>query len=383
MDSTSQEIFSTLQLKILPCAKASSLRLLLAEPPFVGAEKIPISSHAETTITKPEQYPFSMHPTRWPQLGLHASRYPVWGCVIEGEADIAFGILSSDSIGKNTSSRPGDCITTVAVSPLDCFLVPPGVPYTDASFPHWRRNSPEKAYSRIFWLRAMPMGAMLQISRTQNAQLIETPAVLVKDSQLLTIAKVLQSSAEHQWQNREVVTSCLLTLLLSLYENMKQRHTTASNPWVETRDSSDDIRGHELRSASGAAITKRACDYIHSNLSDASLSLTLVARYTYVSPPHLERLFRSELKTSVMKHVTRGRINEAQSLLLETDISVQEIAGLCGFKHRTHFSRTFAQYVGISPREFRQQKQYIVSIKRNNERRSVRKRDLRKRQHNS
>ena len=45
----------------------------------------------------------------------------------------------------------------------------------------------------------------------------------------------------------------------------------------------------------------------------------------------------------------KRRINKAMNLLIETDISIQEISITSGFNNKTHFYRTFKKYIGVKP----------------------------------
>ena len=47
------------------------------------------------------------------------------------------------------------------------------------------------------------------------------------------------------------------------------------------------------------------------------------------------------------------RIEEACKLLLNTNLSVGQIAGAVGYQDTRHFSKVFRRYQNISPREYR------------------------------
>ena len=62
------------------------------------------------------------------------------------------------------------------------------------------------------------------------------------------------------------------------------------------------------------------------------------------------------LDTSVMRYITRQRLETAKLLLQTSALSVQEISRLVGYESASHFSRRFHDYEGLSPLKFRQQK---------------------------
>lgn len=47
------------------------------------------------------------------------------------------------------------------------------------------------------------------------------------------------------------------------------------------------------------------------------------------------------------------RINEAERLLRESDLTITEIAGLVGCDNPNYFTKLFKQYKGMTPRAFR------------------------------
>ncbi|WP_442580963.1 AraC family transcriptional regulator [Mesorhizobium sp. ASY16-5R] len=67
----------------------------------------------------------------------------------------------------------------------------------------------------------------------------------------------------------------------------------------------------------------------------------------------MRRLFQKHLRTSPRQWLIRERLMQAQSLLLENDAPLAEIADLCGFCDVYHFGREFKRSVGIAPAAWR------------------------------
>lgn len=65
------------------------------------------------------------------------------------------------------------------------------------------------------------------------------------------------------------------------------------------------------------------------------------------------RLFRKYLRTSPRQWLIRERLMHAQSLMVEGDAPLSEIAELCGFCDVYHFGREFKRSVGIAPAAWR------------------------------
>lgn len=78
-----------------------------------------------------------------------------------------------------------------------------------------------------------------------------------------------------------------------------------------------------------------------------------LARTVNISTRQLERLFRRYLSSTPKKYYTDLRLQRAQHLLLQTNMSVTEVAVASGFNAASHFSRLFRQRYGMSPHKLR------------------------------
>jgi transcriptional regulator GlxA family with amidase domain len=63
----------------------------------------------------------------------------------------------------------------------------------------------------------------------------------------------------------------------------------------------------------------------------------------------LERLFKTQMRTTIREHYLTIRLDEAMRLLRETDLSRAMVAVACGFTSTSHFSRSFRQRFAMSP----------------------------------
>ena len=74
-----------------------------------------------------------------------------------------------------------------------------------------------------------------------------------------------------------------------------------------------------------------------------------------LSSRQLERLFRKYLRRTPTRYYLELRLNRARLLLLQTDMSVLEVALACGFVSASHFSKCYREFFGKTPREERLQ----------------------------
>lgn len=78
-----------------------------------------------------------------------------------------------------------------------------------------------------------------------------------------------------------------------------------------------------------------------------------LAKTVNISTRQLERLFRRYLSATPKKYYMDMRLQRAQHLLLQTNMSVTEVSVACGFNAASHFSRLFRQRYGMSPHKLR------------------------------
>jgi AraC-like DNA-binding protein len=89
-----------------------------------------------------------------------------------------------------------------------------------------------------------------------------------------------------------------------------------------------------------------------------------MAKHVHLSEAHFCRLFRAAYGESPMHYVIRLRMGRACHFLRETSSKVADIAGAVGYGDPYYFSRLFAKFVGVSPRQFREGKGSYLTMER-------------------
>ena len=90
------------------------------------------------------------------------------------------------------------------------------------------------------------------------------------------------------------------------------------------------------------------------------MSVDMVAEALFVSRRRLERKFQNILNRSVHKEIVRYRIEKVEQLLLNSDLTLTQIADKLQFTNYQQIDRYFKQYKGITPSEFsRRSRQFI------------------------
>ena len=93
-------------------------------------------------------------------------------------------------------------------------------------------------------------------------------------------------------------------------------------------------------------------EYINTHFRE-ELPLEKVASVACFSKYHFSRLFKQYTGMNYYEFLTQKRINEAITMLSNTNYSITDIALETGFENLTSFNRSFKKLKGCSPREFK------------------------------
>ena len=74
-----------------------------------------------------------------------------------------------------------------------------------------------------------------------------------------------------------------------------------------------------------------------------------------VSRRRFNDLFRITFDTTPARYIIAKKVDYAKSLLVTADLSISDIASLCGFSDVYYFSKTFKTATGKSPSAFKKQ----------------------------
>jgi AraC-like DNA-binding protein/ligand-binding sensor protein len=103
-----------------------------------------------------------------------------------------------------------------------------------------------------------------------------------------------------------------------------------------------------------AAALRKAERFILENFT-RKISLQEIADNSGLSAPYFSTIFKEEMGENLSKYLNRLRVEKAGRMLVETNLSLSEIAGSCGFEDQSWFSKIFKTYTGMSPGKYRSQ----------------------------
>jgi len=113
-------------------------------------------------------------------------------------------------------------------------------------------------------------------------------------------------------------------------------------------------RPHSRRVVITAAARGRLQKIVEAVKSGSLKTIRDVACELNLSTSHVQHLFKIQTGSCLGRSLTEERLRRAAALLVESDLSVKEIAYLVGYKHPSSFIRAFDRFFGQAPSCYRQ-----------------------------
>jgi AraC-like DNA-binding protein len=311
---------------------AQSLIETVLLPPAVQAT--PQELQGRRVLAKGRRFPGEKSVTSayWPQAHLIEKRVAQLICMVEGEAFLPFGRYAL-TCGEGTF-----------------VFVPPGVPHPmGQGRPHLTAAAQRSgAYCNLMWFGKWGHSIRCWLchsrgrghthNREENYFLLSPRAVALFD--------LLTEEAMEQASGYEQVCADLLTSFLTTahWELLRKRFV---HPGVMGGD--EEIELAPLDRSEDAI--ELAQSYVRTHLS-RPLTIEDVARHVYLSRAQFTSRFRAQTGQTFLRYLTACRLEEAQRLLRETQLSVAMVCLYTGLS-ASQFHTIFRRHTGLSPQEFR------------------------------
>jgi len=123
---------------------------------------------------------------------------------------------------------------------------------------------------------------------------------------------------------------------------------------------SNDINNKNAFKNDYPEVFENVLDYIQEHYYE-NITIEKLAEMNFSSKITLTRQFEKYVNCSPKRYLNKLRINKAQTLLLQTEYKINEIAFMVGYQNPLYFSTAFHTETGLSPRDFRNKKGEIAN----------------------
>ncbi|WP_321334896.1 helix-turn-helix domain-containing protein [uncultured Bacteroides sp.] len=97
---------------------------------------------------------------------------------------------------------------------------------------------------------------------------------------------------------------------------------------------------------------RSVCEWLLDHFSE-DLRIEALAEYAAMSPRNFARVFARELHITPAKYIDKLRVDYACQYLVETQLSLDEIASQCGLKNVDNMRRQFIKILDTTPAQYR------------------------------
>jgi two-component system response regulator YesN len=97
---------------------------------------------------------------------------------------------------------------------------------------------------------------------------------------------------------------------------------------------------------------RTAIAYINEHYSE-NMSLETISAVVDLNPVYFSAIFKKETGRNFIEYLTEVRLEQAKTLLLESDYNISEIAWKVGYQDEKYFMRVFKKEMGITCAKYR------------------------------
>jgi len=109
-----------------------------------------------------------------------------------------------------------------------------------------------------------------------------------------------------------------------------------------------------LETRSNHSFLDEVIDYLSDNYS-LNVTVPQLAKMVHVSESYLTKSFKIRTGTSIIKYLTKLRIEIAMHLLVVSDLNIEQVSTLVGYNSPKFFCRSFKFYTNQTPSIYRKQ----------------------------
>ena len=159
------------------------------------------------------------------------------------------------------------------------------------------------------------------------------------------------SSVVQNFEKAGFEAAKLLDRIMKGREKLADQKIVIQSTHVAARHSTDIL-------AADDPVISKALQYIRKNINQP-IGIPEVVAATTISRRALEYRFQKVLGRSIGSLIRSQRVDQISKLLIETNLSISQIARELGYTSAEHISRYFRREKGMSPSEFRNKKRNL------------------------
>lgn len=115
---------------------------------------------------------------------------------------------------------------------------------------------------------------------------------------------------------------------------------------------------HEIRNENGINFNEKIISIIKSYVEKNYASVTLedLTKQVHMNPDYISKFFKQKTGQNFSDYLIEVRMKKSAELLDNISYKTYEISDMVGYSNSFNFTRTFKNYFGMSPREYRNRK---------------------------
>ncbi|MCD9025800.1 response regulator [Cohnella silvisoli] len=107
---------------------------------------------------------------------------------------------------------------------------------------------------------------------------------------------------------------------------------------------------------SRSSLVRQVQEYVGRRLAE-DVSLQAISDHVNLNPSYLSRIYKIETGEGLSHYLYRLRMEKAAYYLKNTDLKIYEITSKLGYQYTPYFNKVFKQFFGVTPQEYRGDKE--------------------------
>ena len=109
----------------------------------------------------------------------------------------------------------------------------------------------------------------------------------------------------------------------------------------------------EFNTVKHADVIYKITAYIKTNYMN-KITLTDISKHVFLSKMYVSKIFREEMKITISEYINKTRIERSTALLLDSSLSIVDVANLVGYEDQSYFTKVFKSIMGVSPGKYKE-----------------------------